>query len=213
MSDRFFAAHGRRRAGFGFMAALCLALLAGCATPTVTARVTSFQRWPQGVEGQRYAFAAVPEVQARNLEYQSYQDTVRAGLGRTGLVEAAPGQPARFTVSFSYGTAPTQVLVSRPVDPFYGPGFYGPGWRRGWGWGGYWGPGWVDVPVTVYRNTLSLEIHDTSQGGAEVYRSTAYTLSNREDMVSAMPYLVRAIFDDFPGNNGAEREVEYPASQ
>lgn len=195
----------------GLAFALCAALLSGCATPTVAARVTSFQKWPQGVEGQRYAFAPVDATQENNLEYQSYRDMVRSGIGATGLVEADPGQPARFTVTFRYGSAQTQVMVRRPYDPyFYGGygGFYGPRW---WGHGiGYWGPDWIDVPEVAYRNHLSLEIHDTAQGGAEVYRSSAYIVSDRDDLVRTMPYLVRAIFDNFPGNNGAERRVEYP---
>jgi len=42
-----------------------------------------------------------------------------------------------------------------------------------------------------------------------VYRSTATTLSERDGMVQAMPYLARAIFDGFPANNGQVREVKY----
>ncbi|WP_019248491.1 DUF4136 domain-containing protein, partial [Bordetella pertussis] len=199
-------------AGLAGLAALLAgaALVAGCAAPSVSARVTSFQQWPDGVAGQTYQFA--PESgQLNNLEYQSYQDMVRAGIGATGLVEAREGRKARFTVSFRYGSAQTQVMVRRAYDPyFYGGygGYYGPRW---WGGGvGYWGPEWVDVPTVAYRNSLSLEIRDTARGGAEVYRSTAYITSGRDDLLGAMPYLVQAIFDNFPGNNGSEREIEYP---
>jgi hypothetical protein len=191
----------------------CVSILSGCATPTVTAHVTSFQRWPADAAGQTYAFAAVPEVQAQNLEYRSYLDMVRAEMGRTGLVEAPAGKPARFTVAVAFGATPTTIMVSRPVDPFFDSGVFGPRWRRGGaGWSmGYWGPNWIDVPVAAYRNSLTLTIQDAAQGGMEVYRSTATMTSGREDMLTAMPYLVRAIFENFPGNNGAEREVEYPA--
>jgi len=195
----------------GIAVALSAALLSGCATPTVQARVTSFQQWPTGVAGEAYRFVDAAPGQAGNLEYQAYQDMVRAGIGPTGLVEARDGGRARFTVSFRYGAEQTQVMVRRAYDPyFYGGygGFYGPRW---WGGGfGYWGPDWVDVPTVAYRNRLSVEIHDTARGGAEVYRSTAYIVTGREDLVRTMPYLVRAIFDNFPGNNGSEREVEYP---
>ncbi|MCS3508414.1 DUF4136 domain-containing protein [Achromobacter sp. JUb104] len=190
--------------------------LTGCAAPTVSARVTSFQQWPTGVEGQTYQFVVADPNQLNNLEYQSYQDMVRAGIGATGLVEAQPGAKGRFDVSFTYGTSQTQVMVRRAYDPyFYGGygyggygGFYG---ARPWGPGfGYWGPEWVDVPMAVQRNALSLKIRDTQRGGAEVYRSTAFILSQGDDFMRTMPYLVRAIFDNFPGNNGAEREIEFP---
>ncbi|MFG0228624.1 DUF4136 domain-containing protein [Achromobacter sp. 413638] len=190
-------------------------LLSGCAAPTVAARVTSFQQWPAGVEGQSYQFVPADASQTNNLEYQSFQDMVRAGIGATGLVEAQAGAKPRFDVSFTYGTSQTQVMVRRPYDPgFYGGygyghgGYYGP---RPWGGGfGYWGPDWVDVPMVVQRNSLSLQIRDVQRGGAEVYRSTAYVLSEGDNLLRTMPYLVRAIFDNFPGNNGAEREIQFP---
>jgi hypothetical protein len=64
--------------------------------------------------------------------------------------------------------------------------------------------------MVVQRNSLTLQIHDTQRGGAEVYRSTAFILSERDDFLRTMPYLVRAIFDNFPGNNGAERQIQFP---
>ena len=197
----------------GLLAVAGVLALTGCAAPSVSARVTSFQQWPSGVEGQTYQFVAADPNQVNNLEYQSYQDMVRAGIGATGLVEAQPGSKGRFDVSFTYGTTQTQVMVRRPYDPyFYGGygygGYYGP---RPWGGGyGYWGPDWVDVPMAVQRNTLNLKIRDTQRNGAEVYRSSAFILSQGDDFMRTMPYLVRAIFDNFPGNNGAEREIEFP---
>ena len=190
------------------------AVLSGCATPTVAARVTSFQQWPADATGQTYRFATVDPVQSNNLEYQSYRDTVRAGIGATGLVESQGNSPARFTVSFEYGVAQTQVMVRRAYDPyFYGGygGFYGPRW--GGGGFGYWGPEWVDVPMVAYRNHLSLRILDNTRNGAEVYRSSAYINTERDNLVRTMPYLVRAIFDNFPGNNGAERQVAFPVDR
>ncbi|WP_235610665.1 DUF4136 domain-containing protein [Bordetella sp. H567] len=193
---------------------LVTGLLAGCAsTPTVSARVTSFQEWPADATGQRYRFVPADPSQNNNLEYQSFQDMVRSGISPTGLVEAGPGQPARFDVSFRYGVTQTQVNVRRPIDPYfyggYGPGFYG---GRYWGgpWGpGFWGPDWVDVPSVAYRNALTVEIRDASQGGKEVYRATAYSVAENDRLLKVMPYLVRAIFDGFPANNGSERQVSY----
>jgi len=196
-----------------FVIALSLAgLLAGCATTeTVSARVTSFQNWPPGTAGQAYRIVPSGPAQQNNLEFQTFADMVRAGMGTTGLVEALPGKPARFDVYFQYGVSQTQVMVRRPYEPYmYGawaPGFYGPGYWGGWG--GYWGPEWVDTPMVANRNSLMVEIRDGAQGGAEVYRASAYNVSTDATLMSVMPYLVRAIFDNFPGNNGAEREVQY----
>lgn len=186
--------------------------LSGCATPTVQATVTSFQQWPADVVGAAYRFVDATPNQANNLEYRTYQDAMRASIGPTGLVEAQPGQSARFNVAFTYGTEQTQVMVPQPYDPyFYGGfgGFYGP---PGWG-AGFWGPSWVDVPTVAYRNRLTVEIFDNARKNAEVYRASAYIVSGREDLVRTMPYLTRAIFDNFPGNNGSEREVQFPVNR
>lgn len=197
-------------------AVACAVALSGCA-PTVAARVTSFQHWPTGVEGQTYQFVDAGPAQSNNLEHRTYQDMIRAGIGATGLTEVRAGVPARFDVSFTYGATQTQIVTRQPYDPYFYGGYggyrpfggYGGFGRPGWGWGGYWGPEWVDVPVTVFRNGLSLRINDRQNGGAEVYRSTASTLSDRPDVLRAMPYLVRSIFDNFPGNNGSERVIEF----
>jgi len=196
----------------GVAVVLSASMLTACVTPTVQARVTSFQHWPSDAVGATYRFVDATPGQANNLEYQAYQDAMRSGISPTGLIEAQSGKSARFNVSFQYGTEQTQVMVRQPYDPyFYGGfgGFYG----SPWGGAGFWGPNWVDVPTVAYRNRLTVEIYDNSRQGAQVYRSTAYIVTERENLVRTMPYLTRAIFDNFPGNNGSEREVEYPVNR
>ena len=204
---------GRFLRGLVLMGALGLTLgVSGCAS-TMSTRVTSFQQWPADAQGQTYQFV---QSQSANLEQRAYQDMLRASIGVTGLVEAPQGAPARFEVAFDYGVTQVQVMTRQPYDPYFYGGYgryygnpYGRFWGPGYGWGGFWGPEWVDVPVTGYRNTVNIRINDRRQNGAEVYRSTASTLSDRPEMVRVMPYLVRSIFDNFPGNNGSERDVEY----
>ncbi len=187
------------------------ALVAGCAS-AVSARVTSFEHWPSGVQGQTYQMVAQP-TQTNNLEYRTYEDMLRASIGVTGLVEAPAGAPARFEVKFDYGSSQTQVVTRQPYDPYFyggmgrGFGYYGP--AAPWGPGGYWGPEWVNVSSVAYRNTLNLRISDRNNDNTEVYRSSATTLTSRPSLLQSMPYLTRAIFDHFPGDNGTERIVEF----
>src|SRR3546814_20956631 len=102
----------------GLAVALSAGLLTGCATPTVEARVTSFQQWPADVVGQTYRFVDTHPGQADNLECQAYQDTMRAGIGPTGLVAAPEVTPARFTVTLKSGAEHTQVMEPRPYAPY-----------------------------------------------------------------------------------------------
>lgn len=193
------------RAGLAAAAVAVSVMLAGCAS-TLSANVTSFQQWPAGVEGQSYQIAK-PSGDQNALEYSAYQDMLRAAIGPTGLVEASGGQAARFAVSFRYMEESTQIIRREAADPY----FYG-GWGYGgpWWWGGYYGPSWVAVPENAWRNSLTVEIRDNSRNGAEVYRSTASTLSSDQNaMPRVMPYLMQAVFDGFPGNNGQVRELRY----
>lgn len=190
------------------------ALLVGCAS-TISARVTSFQQWPADASGQSYRIVPATS-QVNNLEFDSIADTIRANIGPTGLVEAASGSSPRFDVHISYDNPVTQTWVQRYNDAYlndgwgFGPAFGGYyGGYRGWGGGIYMSPSVSNVPVQVYKNTLTVTIKDNRNNGAEVYRSSAVNVSSGENLLQVMPYLAQAVFDNFPGNNGQVREVKY----
>lgn len=187
-------------------------LVSGCAS-TLSASVTSFQQWPANAQGASYRIEPAP-TQVNNLEFQTVADMVRASIGPIGLVEAPSAGAARFVVSIEYGNPATQTWV-RTYDDYY----LNDGWGFGPAFGGFYGGGWGggifmssyprDVPVTVYKNTLTVIIKDNSNNKAEVYRSSAVHNSTDDRLIQIMPYLARAVFDDFPGNNGQTREVTY----
>lgn len=197
----------RWRAG---LALAGLALLASCAAPTWSARVTSYEQWPPDAAGKTYHLVSQQE-KAGNLEYETFADMIRANIGRTGLVEAAAGQKARFTVSFEYGNPINQAWVQQYADPYFYNGYGRWGGYPGWGWGGgfYYAPPVVSVPVQVYKNTLTVIITDNARKNAEVYRSSAVSTSDHDNLPAVMPYLARAVFDGFPGNNGQVRVISY----
>lgn len=195
-------------------AALGLAVLAtGCAAPSWSAKLTRYQHWPANTNGETYRLAVTQE-QRSNLEFQSFSDSVRAAIGVTGLVEAQAGAPARFVVEMDYGNPQEQTWVPQYADSFYGPmgwgmgrGYYAP--NDGWAGGFFYSPPIVNVPVTIYRNYLNVVIKDTQNQQAEVYRASAVSYSQSENLAVQMPYLSQAIFDGFPGNNGQVIDIEY----
>ncbi len=188
-------------------------LLAGCAS-TFSAEVTRYQQWPSDAAGAHYRILAA-EGEKNDLQFQAYTDMVRAAIGVTGLVEARSEGDARFDVRIDYGSPMTRAWISRPVDPFYySGGFYGfngpyVGMYRPWG-GWAFGPPVENVPVDLYRHTLTVTIQDRRHDHREVYRATAVSLGRSDNLTVVMPYLARAIFDRFPGHNAQVIEVEYP---
>ncbi len=200
--------------------AVSVVMVSGCAS-TLSARVTSFQQWPPDAQGASYRI--VPGAgQRNNLEFDAVSDMVRASIGPVGLVEdtsprSDKSKPsARFDVHIEYSNPATQTWVQRYADPYlndgwgFGPAFGWSGGYRYWGGSVFYSPPVENVPVTAYKNTLTVIMNDNRNNGAEVYRSTAVNLSGADDLLQAMPYLARAVFDGFPGNNGQVKEVKYP---
>lgn len=202
------------------LAAGVAVVLAGCAASPFSARVTTFQQWPADAVGQSFRFGAAPAEVAGSLEYRSYQDMLRGALSGIGLTEVqAWERDARFTVSFDYAVQPfdtwaeTDAFYAAPVFSYgyYGRG--GPGF--GWGYnmmfpfGAY--PHTRTVPVTAYRATLELAINDRNRGGAQVFQAKArHDGADPDALPRIMPYLVQAVFTDFPQASGQTRTVHIP---
>jgi len=190
-----------------------LALLTGCAA-MFSASVTTFHQWPTDAAGQTYRLADPTDGQ-NGLEYAAYADLLHAAIATTGLVTAERDQPARFTVSLDYRSEAAQIIRRNPVDPFF-HGVWGRPW--GWGWGAYYTPAWFAVPQDAWRSRVTVIISDSAgaTGETEVYRASAVSATTENPALApAMPQLLRAIFEEFPGNNGQVREVRYrqPARQ
>lgn len=204
----------RRMPGiWGIWLFAALLALGGCAS-TLSARVTTYQQWPVGAQGEYYRIVPAPD-QSGNLQFGAFSDMLRAAIGPTGLREAVQGAEPRFDVRIEYHNPVRQVWVQRYNDPYWdgwmGPGFggYYGGWSR-WGGGGiFYTPSVSNVPVDVYRNTLTVTMNDRQANGREVYRATAVHSSQANNLDAVMPYLMQAIFDGFPGNNGQVREIRY----
>ncbi|HCN70720.1 MAG: hypothetical protein CML16_08630 [Pusillimonas sp.] len=195
-----------------FAGLAALLLLAGCAS-TISARVTTYEKWPADAPGQKYAVVPMPS-QENNLEYQSFADMIRASIGRTGLVEANSPAQARFTVSFSYDNPMSQSWVQQFAEPYFPGPFFSPwagyyGSPYGFGGGMFYSPPVINTPVTLFKNSLTVIIKDNERDGAEVYRSTAVLVTESDDLPAVMPYLTNAIFDGFPANNGSVRDISY----
>ena len=99
-----------------------------------------------------------------------------------------------------------------PTDPFWSPygGFYG---RRGFGWYGPYWPVYNDFgsySSDVFHLRLELDIDSKAIPGRRYYEGRVETNSLSGSMKAVVPSLVRALFSEFPGNNGQTRTVDVP---
>lgn len=190
-------------------------LLSGCAS-FVRSDVVAFHDWPAEMPNKVYVFDRTPEQQ-NNLEYQSYENLVRAELTRLGFVEAQNPRAAILKVSMHYSINGRDVRVVEPVvDPYwpYGYGYPYYPWR-GYYSPYYYDPFWYGPPVTQYRevqyqvfsrqlNVLITRVRD----GKKLYDVTVDSDGGNGSLAFAMPYMVKSAFSEFPGRSGVPHRVK-----
>jgi hypothetical protein len=197
-------------------AALTL-LLGGCAT-TIRSDVTTFHQWPAQMQDKRYVFEA-PPPQDDTLELRSYQNLVRAELGKLGFQETTDAAALKVAMRFTTTDVPIQVV--RTVDPFFYSsarfGFIYPSFRygyRGRGWYNpfydpFWG-GMQQYEVTTrhdYQRELQVAIRSATDN-TRLFDVTVHNNSSMRSTPAVMPALVHSAFAGFPGPNGVARRIE-----
>ena len=223
--SRFFSA---------LLAWAALVLITGCAN-TLSTQVSTFNQWPTDSAGASFSVQTVKQAASANwsdLERQTYEKLVADALTQQGLRPAAVGEKARFNAHVRLDTRQDKVQRSQAVyAPAWGYPYSGYGWPRGYWHGGVWHDpfledgvfGW-SAPVYVgerrYEQTiamvlLGLRISDSRQKGdtpqgATVFEGSAEYAGQEAALPALMPYLVQALFSDFPGRNGQVRQVTLP---
>jgi Domain of unknown function (DUF4136) len=214
--SRYFSSLAR----LGLVAAL-LGLLAACASP-ITARVTSFNQWPGNAAGSTFSFVSRTD-NTRELEQATYESYVQAELEKRSLVRAPAGQVGRMQVDVNTSNRSEQRTYLQPI--YQDNYVYVPGYRDAAGriFPGYWtldpfGPRYVgdrQINTTLQTSTLQLRLLDSQDSPPgkprTVFESRAIFEGEgrSENLPQVVPYLVRAVFDDFPGQNGRTRMVRF----
>ena len=215
-SKLLFSKSGLVRLPLALLASL---LLAACASP-LTTKVTSFNQWPPDATGATFSYTR-PADKLNDLEQQTYESYVQFELEKLGLKLAAPGQVGRIQVDLSTGSTLRNQQVREPIYQdnyvFLSPyrtasGSVFPGsWVRD-----PFGPRYVgdrEFTRVLQSSSLRLRLLDT-QGMTPgkpraVFESTAVYDGLNDNLVNLVPYLVRAVFDGFPGQNGRVRLVKF----
>ncbi len=202
-------------------AGVLVALLSACALP-ITAKVTTFNAWPADAPGSTFSFSAGDPARSE-LERTTYENYVGVELQRRGLKLAPQGQVGRFVVDVTTVGTTREKKVLEPVyqnqlifvPPFrYGTGDVYPGYYAHDQFGSRY-IGDREVLRTVQVSRLKVKLTDSRAGTPKpraVFESTAVYEGEMEDLPDTVPYLVAAVFDDFPGQNGRVKMVKFDTS-
>lgn len=187
-------------------------LFTGSGGDRYQATVQSFHRLTTSTS-RTYAFAPT-KTQEQDLEYLSYQDQFRERLTKLGWREAQAAE-AELTVTFDFYIDNGQVRTYE--IPVFGQTGVSGSWTTGQvsSYGGFSGTttytpsfgvtGYRSVSETYFTRRLMVVMFGRTSPGERpvpVYQGSAVSLGSTGYLSPLMPFMLSAIFSEFPGENG-----------
>lgn len=196
---------------------VALALLLGACGNYVETEVRTLQNLQGSVSGK--TFMMVPDdSRANDLEWQHYAGMVAARLQGKGMRRMTPGPGADYAIFIKYGRTAGETSVSSV--PIFGQtgggttstttGYIG---RTPVSGSTYTPPTFGVVGVgtqqtTTYGRAVGIQMIDMAQSKATgtlvtVYDGRAISTGESGNLMAVMPYMIDAIFIDWPAPNGS----------
>jgi hypothetical protein len=212
-------------------AATVLVALAACASPKyVVSDVTRYHTLSPSSEnynGKTFAIVAVSPEQEQSIAFRQFGDQINARLSALGMRQFQGSAPsgADYVVTLDYDVlGPTPDVRTNGAGfamgfgyanrPWGGPG-WGGGWGGGWGWGGGMYDPFMTMPQTDTRQMFTRRVEfDIYRGSTyasgpkqRVFEGRAISTGLNGQIEPVMPYMLDAVFKDFPGRSGASTTV------
>lgn len=187
-----------------------LGLMAAACARSVTSDVARFHQLPRPA-GETIAIVPKDAAKEGSLEFAQYAGLIQGRLVGIGYQVADPGS-ADIVVSMDFSISEgSEKLRSRP-GAFSYYNYYGPyGFHRlshfGYGGLGYPYGGNNEVySVTEYSRNLEMDMVDRASG-KNVFEGRVESVGRDKRLPEVMPYLVDAMFTNFPGESGVTKRV------
>ena len=182
-----------------------LLFLAGCSN-SIESNVTRFHQLPPP-SGETIEVIAMDPTMQRSIEFGTYAQMVGKKLGDVGYNPPEGGR-SRFVAEIVYSLVPFGDLVVEDRSPVSVGVGVGSGSRRGTSVG-------VGVSTAFgssnqeprYVGRLSMNIIDLSNG-TRLYEGHVESVQRTQNLAQIMPFLVDALFRDFPGESGTSNKVK-----
>jgi hypothetical protein len=197
------------------VATVLLAALSGCAL--LRSQVAVLHHLPKDLSGTTYAMVPFKEQEGR-LEHKAYEEAVRQELNAKGFRETTVDQ-AQTVVFFAYGIDTGKGVVSSyPIigqtgattcSTFDGTPQSYDGCSDSSPWPTYGVVGTRETSQTEYTRVLRLDIVDKqalAEGNIKkLYEGKVVSSGFSGQLVQVLPMMVKALFEDFPGQSGTTR--------
>jgi hypothetical protein len=189
------------------VAIVLLAMLSGCAL--LRSQVAVVHQLPKDLSGTTYVMIPFKEQEGR-VAHKVYEEAVRQQLNAKGFRETTLDQ-AQTVVFFAYG-----IDTGRAVDSSY-PIIGQTGVESCTStscldsspWPTYGVVGTRETRQTEYTRVLRLDIVDkqalTEGNIKKLYEGKVVSSGSSDQLMKVLPTMVKALFEDFPGQSGSTR--------
>jgi hypothetical protein len=192
---------------------LVLAVVTACAN-RISSDVARFHRL-QKPSGETFMIEPMDKAKLGSLEFGQYANLVGDRLVAVGYKATPQGQKPELIVRLDYSVSSGQVRVrSYPGTGFYGMYSYGRPWSPYFYDPFYPYPYGLEPEVrseVYYTRRLNMDIErpavEPGKASEKLFegRVESEGLDNR--MPEVMPYLIKAMFDNFPGPSGVTQHI------
>ncbi|AVM74895.1 DUF4136 domain-containing protein [Magnetospirillum gryphiswaldense] len=185
------------------IAVAVLLLVSACATqsPVIQVETSRYHRLTSPVVGRDVVILANAD-QSPGDEFATYADLIGQALENLGwrVVELPDQAAAVLRFRWAVDAPVVETVLTPSAIPPMGNMW---GYRRST-WGADPFPYWQAQRVTHYPKWLSVTIVEANQpSAAPLFEGRVTSRRGGTAMAPIMPYLVRGMFDGFPGPNGA----------
>ena len=186
--------------------------LAACASPKyVVSDVTRHHSLPRAPSGETFVVVASDDEQDESLAFDAYAAVIEQQLSKLGLRTFGGGQSSPdMVVTLKWSIeGPSPDVKSTSTGFGYG---FGHGNRHssfGYGYGFPSESRTKTRQMFVRRVELAIYDGDTYNGEnpTRLFEGTAVSAGTNGQIDPVMPYILQAIFEQFPGASGATRTV------
>ena len=190
-----------------------LLVLSGCAS-RISGDVTTFHENVMPAGETIRVVAADPEKN-QSLEFRSYAQRINEELRRIGYTPVTePDVVADLIAEVDYEVeaGPTEVYTDRSrsyVRYHFGFGRYYNPWYFGF-YDPFYDPLWSQPEVysnPTWQRSLELNIQKADGEHERVFEARVESNGNENSLPEVMPYLITAMFENFPGESGTTKVV------
>lgn len=181
-----------------------LIVLSACAS-NVKSNVTRFHQLPEP-NGQTIEVIAMDPSLQQSIEFGSYASMVGGQLGKAGF-NPPSGNASQYVAEIAYSFESLQGLVAEGRSPVSVGVGVGGGSRRGTSVGMGVSTGFGSSSGNAnYLSKFHMNITDLSTG-QRVYEGHVESINKSTSLAQTMPFLINALFQDFPGKSGSSNTV------